>query len=124
MCSEGSPPASMVITSIAVDRVVLRIVLAWKNARPNDARRNLSHFSAYSLSDYDTHRVLNDVASARRLGGEALGLVDRLLDGADHVEGGLRQMIVLAVAQALEAADRVGQLDEHALRAGEHFGDM
>src|SRR6516164_3527568 len=46
------------------------------------------------------------------------------LDGADHVEGGLRQMVVLALAQALEAADGVGKLDEHAGRAGEHFGDM
>ena len=35
----------------------------------------------------------------RRFGGEALGLLDRLLDGADHVEGGFRQVIIVAVAQ-------------------------
>src|SRR6516164_1096073 len=61
---------------------------------------------------------------SRRLGGELLALLDRLLDGADHVEGGLRQVIVLTLAQALEAADGVGKLDEHAGRAGEDFGDM
>src|ERR1700681_4714349 len=59
-----------------------------------------------------------------RLGGEALRLLDRLLDGADHIEGRLRQMVVLAVAQALEAADRIGEIDEYARRTGEHLGDM
>ena len=37
---------------------------------------------------------------SRRLGGQALALLDRLLDGADHVEGGLRQVVVLAFAPA------------------------
>ena len=46
------------------------------------------------------------------------------LDGADHVEGLLRQVVVVAVAQALEALDGVGEIDEHAGRAGEHLGDM
>src|SRR3954469_3490699 len=55
---------------------------------------------------------------------ELLALLDRRLDGADHVEGSLRQMIVLAVAQALEAADRIGEIDEHAGRSGEDFGDV
>src|SRR4029450_12926597 len=60
----------------------------------------------------------------RGLGGELLGLGNGLLDGADHVEGRFRQVVVVAFAQALEALDRVGQLDEHAGPAGEHFGDM
>src|SRR6516165_5296244 len=62
--------------------------------------------------------------SSRRLGGELLALLDRRLDGADHVEGGLGQVVVLAFAQALEAADGIGEIDEHAGRAGEHLGDM
>src|SRR6266849_3787864 len=61
---------------------------------------------------------------SRRLGCELLALLDRLLDGAHHVEGGLRQMIVLAIAQALEAADRIGEVDEDAGRSGEHLGDV
>src|SRR5258708_28412243 len=61
---------------------------------------------------------------SRRFRGELLALFDRLLDGADHVEGGLRQVIVFALAQTLEAADGVGEVDEDAGRAGEHFGDM
>ena len=35
-----------------------------------------------------------------RLGRQLLGLLDRLLDGADHVEGRLRQVVVLAGDQA------------------------
>src|SRR6476620_933861 len=58
------------------------------------------------------------------LGGEFLGLGYRLLDGADHVEGLLWQMVVLAVAEPLEALDGVGEVDELAGRAGEHFGDV
>src|SRR5580693_7037623 len=59
-----------------------------------------------------------------RFRGELLALLHRLIDRADHVEGGLGQVIVFALDQALEAADGVGQIDEHAGRAGEHFGDM
>ena len=59
----------------------------------------------------------------RRLGGEALGLLDGFLDGADHVEGRLREVVVLAFDEALEALDRVGERDELAGRAGEDFGD-
>src|ERR1700694_254802 len=63
-------------------------------------------------------------AHSRRFRGELLALLDRLLDGADHVKGVLRQVVVLALAQALEAADRIGEVDEHAGRAGEHLGHM
>src|SRR3954447_18586188 len=59
----------------------------------------------------------------RRLGREALRLFDRLLNGAHHVEGGLRQVVVLTLDQALEALDGVLQRDELAGRAGEHLGD-
>ena len=37
-----------------------------------------------------------------RLGRELLALLDRLFDGADHVEGRLRQIVVLAFADALK----------------------
>src|ERR1700726_2457962 len=63
-------------------------------------------------------------SALRRLGGEALAFLDRLLDGADHVEGSLRQVVVLAIAQTLEAADGIGEVDELAGRAGEHFGHV
>src|SRR5262249_45966751 len=59
-----------------------------------------------------------------RLGRELLRLLDRRLDGADHVEGRLGQVVVLAGAEALEALDGVGKLDEDARRAGEDFGDV
>ena len=51
-----------------------------------------------------------------------LGLFDRFFDGADHVEGGFRQMVIGAVAQ-LEALDRICERNQLAGRAGEHFGD-
>src|SRR5829696_5942246 len=60
---------------------------------------------------------------SRRLGCEALGLLDRLLDGADHVEGGLGKVVVLALDQALEALDGVLEGDELAGGAGEDLGD-
>src|SRR5205085_8705201 len=60
----------------------------------------------------------------RRFRRQLPALLDRLLDGADHVEGGLRQVIVLALAKALEALDGVGKVDQLARRAGEHFGDV
>src|ERR1700722_6970736 len=55
---------------------------------------------------------------------ELLALFDRLFDGAHHVEGGFRQMVVLAFAQVAEALDGVGEVDELAGRAGEDFGDV
>src|SRR5690606_35264390 len=55
---------------------------------------------------------------------ELLCLGDGFLDGADHVERLLRQMIVVAVAQALEALDGVLQAHELARRAGEDLGDV
>src|SRR5262249_60902667 len=55
---------------------------------------------------------------------ELLALVDCLLDGADHVERRFRQVIVFSLAQSFESADGIGKLDEHAGRAGEHFGHM
>src|ERR1700754_1552788 len=60
----------------------------------------------------------------RRFGGQLLALLDRLFDGADHVEGGFRQVIILAFAEIAETLDGVGELNELAGRAGEDFGDV
>src|SRR5215831_2991125 len=58
------------------------------------------------------------------LRGELFGLGHGLLDRADHVKRSLRQMVVLALAQTLEALDGVGEIDELARRTGEHLGHM
>ena len=50
-------------------------------------------------------------------------LLDGLVDGADHVEGLLRQGVVLALEDLLEAADGLGDRDVLAGRAGELLGD-
>ena len=63
---------------------------------------------------------------SRRLGGvsgELLALLDGFFDRADHVEGGFREMIVLAFANSLEALDGIGEVNELARRAGEDFKD-
>src|SRR6202158_2777008 len=60
----------------------------------------------------------------RRLGSELLALFDRLFDGADHVEGLLGQMVVLAFAKSAKTLDGVGEVDELARRSREDFGDM
>src|ERR671930_361961 len=52
-----------------------------------------------------------------------LGLLDRLLDRADHVEGLLGQVVVLAVEDLAEALDRVLELHVLAGGAGELLGD-
>src|SRR5437588_460647 len=54
---------------------------------------------------------------------EPLRLLDRLLDRADHVEGLLGQLVVLAVEDLREALDRVLELHVLAGRAGELLGD-
>ena len=59
----------------------------------------------------------------RRFRREPFALLDGFFDVADHVEGGFRQVVVLAVDQALEALDGVLQVDQLAGRTGEHFGD-
>src|SRR6201995_3192016 len=63
-------------------------------------------------------------ARLRRLSGQPLALLDRLFDGADHVEGGFRQVVILAFAEIAEALDGVAELDELAGRTGEDFGDV
>src|SRR3984893_16000141 len=62
-------------------------------------------------------------ASSRCFGRQLLALFDRLFDGADHVEGLLGQMVVLAFAKPAETLDGVGEVDELAGRTGEDFGD-
>src|SRR5688500_18865425 len=44
--------------------------------------------------------------------GELLGLGNGLFDRANHIEGLLRQVVELALAQALEALDGFGEADE------------
>src|SRR5262245_58412185 len=68
-----------------------------------------------STDSVTTSRVGVAISSVRRSAtlaarGEVLGLVHRLSDVADHVEGLLRQLVVLAVDDLAEALDRVGEL--------------
>src|SRR5262245_49813424 len=56
--------------------------------------------------------------------GQLLRLGDRLFDSADHVECLLRQVVVNAGAQTLEALDGVGELHEHAGQACKVLGHM
>src|SRR5918999_1591376 len=58
------------------------------------------------------------------LGGHTLGLVDRFLDRADHVERALGQVVVLAGDDRLEPGDGVLERHEHARRPGEHLGHV
>src|SRR5262249_25256000 len=97
------------------------------NKRMPSSSLNMEFFPACMACRKSSQHLPKRGASgviSRRLGGELLALLDRLLDRADHVEGRLRQVVVLAFAQALEAADRVGEFDEYAGEAGEHFGDV
>src|SRR5581483_11639817 len=73
-----------------------------------------------------TSETLNLRRSATLLRGGARHLLrplDRALDRADHVERLLGQVVVLAVEDLAEAADRVLELHVLAGRAGELLGD-
>src|SRR6058998_3534228 len=75
-----------------------------------------------------TSRVGVAISSVRRsatLGArrELLRFVHRVADVADHVEGLLGQLVVLAVDDLSEALDGVRELYVPPLRAGERLGD-
>src|SRR5690606_39848211 len=69
-------------------------------------------------------RGAGEGSSCSGLFGHLVGLLDGFLDAADHVERLLRQVVVLALDDALEAADGVLERDVLARGAGEHFGDV
>src|SRR5437660_576226 len=71
-----------------------------------------------SRSGMTSWKEIFAIASGR-FGRELLGLGDGLVDRADHVEGGFRQVVVVAGDDALEGLDGVLELHEHARRAGE-----
>ena len=56
--------------------------------------------------------------------GQLLSLFYGLVDRPDHVESLFRQVIVIAINQALESFDCIFDGDEFARRAGEHFRHM
>src|SRR3546814_1918668 len=55
---------------------------------------------------------------------DLLGLLDRLVDAADHVERLLGDVVAFAVDDHLEAADGVLQRHVLARRTGEHLGHV
>src|SRR5438874_1676691 len=62
--------------------------------------------------------------ASRRFRRHLAGLVDGLLDRADHVERSLGHLVILAGHVPLELLDRVFEGDEVGGAAGEHFGDV
>ena len=58
------------------------------------------------------------------LGGQTLGLQSDLVDVADHVEGDLGQVIVLAGQDVLEPSDSLVNRDQLAWVVGEHLSDL
>ena len=58
------------------------------------------------------------------LGGQTLGLQSDLVDVADHVEGDLGQVIVLASQDVLEPSDGLVNGDQLAWVVGEHLSDL
>src|ERR1700694_1173187 len=67
--------------------------------------------------------VLAIVSPVREKLLQRLRLFDGLFDAAYHIKRLLRQMIVFAVDDGFEAADRVLERDEFSRRAGEDLGD-
>src|SRR5205085_8744729 len=55
---------------------------------------------------------------------QLLRLLESFLDGANHVEGLLRDAVALTVHDHVEALDRVLERDVLPRRAGEHLGNV
>ena len=68
--------------------------------------------------------ILYPVSSALPLVPEFLGLLEYFLDGADHVEGLLGDVVVLAGNDLLETLDGVLQLDVDTRGASEGLGNV
>ena len=60
----------------------------------------------------------------RCLGSQSLGLGDDLVNVADHVEGDLGQVVVLAGKDLLEAGDGLVDGDQLAGVVGENLSDL
>src|SRR4051812_39266745 len=71
----------------------------------------------------ETEKLLRSATLLRGCAGHLLRALDRAFDRADHVERLLRELVVLAVEDLLEAADRVLELHVLARRPRELLGD-
>eukprot|EP00053_Salpingoeca_punica_P005891 m.57224 g.57224 ORF g.57224 m.57224 type:complete len:538 (-) comp13441_c0_seq1:14-1627(-) len=80
-----------------------------------------SHFSA--IQKTGGIRLSHLLAGGNVLG-DGLGLLDDLTDVADHEEGSLGLVVVLAVEDLLKAVDRLLELDHLALGVCEDLGDL
>src|SRR5690606_23589000 len=133
LATSAKPPATKMrsltcpftVTSMTPLRIV-EISGEWPGSTPKSpaspgtttisASSESSSFSGDTSSNFTVSAMglLLYAVRSGRLGSHLLGLGHRLVDGADHVEGGFRQMVVLAFGDFLEAADRLGQRNLHA----------
>src|SRR5829696_7469530 len=141
-----SPSAILTMTRSASSSKIGRsgVMIRQNSCRPSRRSSRASATLAYlpglaqlagrggSLTVLALRAVLRLFAPAGLLLGLALflllathpaGFLDGLVDVADEVEGLLGKLVVLAFDNFLERADRVLQLDELALHAGELLGD-
>src|SRR5262249_15835057 len=96
---------------------------AWPGRTPSDPSRPGSTTSSTVV---DTTRFSGVTTSSCSVSGSILHLLRFLhpfLDAADEIERLLRQLVVLAVHDLLEAADGVLDRHELPLQAGELLGD-
>src|SRR6478609_4303932 len=76
-----------------------------------------------ALADGEAH-TKSDHAANHGQDRDVFALLNRLFDGSYHVESGLRQVIIFAFAESLEAFDGVLQIDQLAGGTREHFRDV
>src|SRR6478609_9016869 len=120
----GAAP-SVLNTSIGPSRIV-DMTGAWRSSTP----KSPSVPGTTTMWTSSERTSLVGVTSSKWIGigsglfGQLLGLLDRFLDAADHVERLLGQVVVLAVDDRLERAHGVLDLHELAGDVGEHLGDV
>src|SRR5690606_34381039 len=105
---------------------IVDITGAWPSSTPNSP--SVPGTTTMWTSSERTRRAGVTSSKWRAIGsgflGQLLGLLDRFLDAADHVECGFRKVVVLAVDHGLERRHGVFDLHELARDVGEHLGDV
>src|SRR5690606_36530315 len=105
---------------------IVDITGAWPSSTPNSP--SAPGTTTMWTSSERTRRAGVTSSKWRAIGsgflGQFLGLFDRFLDTADHVERLLGEVVVFALDDRLERGDGVLDLHELAGDVGEHLGDV
>src|SRR5574340_964915 len=134
VCTSRMPPETKITSSSSWNGTLMRTEPglmrvrrgAWRGAMPSSpASPGTTTISAWPENRFCSALTTSTciVIAMMALLLDGFGLLDRLFNGANHVECLLGQMVKVAVDDAFEARERVLQRHKFAGRAGKHLGD-